>query len=160
MGILKEFKEFAMRGNVIDLAVGVIIGAAFGKIVSSLVADIIMPPIGMAMNSVNFNDLFIVLDPKKAAGITSLAKAKEAGVPVIAYGSFLTSILDFVIVAFCVFLLVKGMNALNRAKAQVPPEAPTTKDCPFCFSTILVKATRCPQCTSELPAQPIASPTP
>ena len=102
----------------------------------------------------------LAFTPKKAAGITSLAKAKEAGVPVIAYGAFLTSVFDFVIVAFCVFLLVKGMNALNRAKAQVPPEAPTTKDCPFCFSTILVKATRCPQCTSELPAQPVVSPTP
>ena len=158
--MLKEFRDFIARGNVLDLAVAVIIGAAFGKIVTSLVEGIIMPPIGMTMNSVNFNDLFIVLDPKKAAGITSLAKAKEAGVPVIAYGSFLTSVIDFVIVAFCVFLLVKGINALNRAKAQVPPEAPTTKDCPFCFSTILVKATRCPQCTSELPAQPIASPAP
>lgn len=147
MGMLKEFKEFAMRGNVVDLAVGVIIGAAFGKIVSSLVGDVIMPPIGKLMGNVNFGDLFISLDPEKTAGITSLAKAKEAGAAVIAYGSFINTVLDFVIVAFCIFLLVKAINQLKKPPAAGPA---TTKECPFCISTIPIKATRCAHCTSEL----------
>lgn len=145
--MLKEFKDFAMRGNVVDLAVGIIIGAAFGKIVSSLVADILMPPIGKLMGNVNFSDLYISLDPEKTAGINSLAKAKETGAAVIAYGSCLNTIIDFVIVAFCVFLVVKAMN-----KVKKPPEtAPvTTKECPFCLSKIPLKATRCAHCTSEV----------
>ncbi|CAN5360209.1 large conductance mechanosensitive channel protein MscL [soil metagenome] len=150
MGMLKEFKEFAMRGNVVDLAVGLIIGAAFGKIVSSLVGDVLMPPIGKLMGNVNFGDLFISLEPAKTAGITSLAKARETGAAIIAYGTFLNSIIDFVIVAFCVFLLVKAMNRMNKLK-KAPESGPaTSKDCPFCISTIPFKATRCAHCTSEL----------
>ena len=147
MGMLKEFKEFAMRGNVVDLAVGIIIGAAFGKIVSSLVGDIIMPPIGKMMGGVNFTDLFISLDPEKTAGISSLAQAKEAGAAVIAYGAFISTVIDFVIVAFCIFLLVKAMNRMKK-----PPETgpATTKECPLCLSTIPVKATRCAHCTSAV----------
>lgn len=147
MGMLKEFKEFAMRGNVVDLAVGIIIGAAFGKIVSSLVGDVIMPPFGKLMGGVNFSDLFISLDPEKTAGISSLAKAKEAGAAVIAYGSFINTLIDFVIIAFCIFLLVKAMNAIKRAPEAGPA---TTKECPLCLSTIPVKATRCAHCTSEV----------
>lgn len=147
MGILKEFKEFAMRGNVVDLAVGIIIGAAFGKIVSSMVGDVIMPPIGKLMGGVNFSDLFISLDPEKTAGISSLAKAKEAGAAVIAYGSFINTVIDFVIIAFCIFLLVKAMNAFKKAPEPGPA---TTKECPLCLSTIPLKATRCAHCTSEV----------
>lgn len=125
MGILREFKEFAMRGNVVDLAVGVIIGAAFGKIVTSMVNDILMPPVGKALGGVNFSDLFISLDPEKTQGIPrSLAKAKEAGAAVIAYGSFLNNIIDFVIVAACVFGLIKVMNALVKKPAPAPPAPP------------------------------------
>jgi large conductance mechanosensitive channel len=147
MSILKEFKEFAMRGNVVDLAVGLIIGAAFGKIVSSLVSDIIMPPIGKLMGNVNFSDLFISLEPSKTAGIKSLAKARETGAAVIAYGTFLNTLIDFVIIAFCVFLLVKAMNEMKK---RFEPAMATTKECPFCCSTIALKATRCPQCTSAV----------
>jgi large conductance mechanosensitive channel len=128
MSVIKEFKEFAVKGNVIDLAVGVIIGGAFGKIVTSVVNDILMPPIGRAMGGVNFADLFINLDPSKAAkdgtAITSLVQAKAAGVPVIAYGSFINTVIDFTIVAFCVFLLVKGINALKRKSEAAPPPPP------------------------------------
>ena len=147
MGVVREFKEFAMRGNVVDLAVGLIIGAAFGKIVSSLVGDIIMPPIGKLMGNVNFSDLFISLEPAKTAGISSLAKAKETGAAIIAYGAFLNTIIDFVIVAFCIFLLVKAMNKLQKAPESGPV---TTKECPLCLSTIPLKATRCAHCTSEV----------
>jgi large conductance mechanosensitive channel len=147
MGMLKEFKEFAMRGNVVDLAVGLVIGAAFGKIVSSLVGDVFMPPIGKLMGNVNFSDLFISLDPEKTAGISSLAKARETGAAVIAYGSFISTVIDFIIVAFCIFLLVKAMNRMKKAPEAGPP---TTRECPFCLSTIPNKASRCPHCTSEL----------
>lgn len=123
MSMLKEFKEFAMRGNVVDLAVGVIIGAAFGKIVTSMVNDILMPPIGKAMGGVNFSDLFINLDPAKGA-FSSLKAARDAGAAVIAYGSFINNVLDFIIVAFCIFLVVKGMNSLKRKPAPTPPPAP------------------------------------
>jgi large conductance mechanosensitive channel len=150
MGFFKEFKEFAMRGNVIDLAVGVIIGAAFGKIVSSLVNDVVMPPIGKLMGNVNFSDLFWSLDPEKTAGITSLARAREAGAAVIAYGAFLNNVLDFLIIAVCIFLGVKAINQLQRRMAPPPTADPATKECPFCLSQIPVKATRCPHCTSEL----------
>jgi large conductance mechanosensitive channel len=129
MSMLKEFKEFAMRGNVVDLAVGVVIGAAFGKIVTSLVTDIIMPPIGRLTGGVDFKDLFINLDPAKmtkaGAVVKSLADAKDAGAPVIAYGSFLNTILDFIIVAFCIFLVVKAMNKLWK-KPEAAPAGPTT----------------------------------
>jgi large conductance mechanosensitive channel len=149
MGMVKEFKEFAMRGNVVDMAVGIIIGGAFGKIVTSMVNDIIMPPIGKAMGNVNFADKFAALN----GGVyKSLAEAKAAGAPVIAYGSFINVVIDFIIVAFCIFLMVKGMNALKRRMEHAPaaPSAPTDKQCPHCFSTIPVKATRCPHCTSDL----------
>ncbi|OPZ22848.1 MAG: Large-conductance mechanosensitive channel [candidate division BRC1 bacterium ADurb.BinA364] len=147
MKMLSEFKEFAMRGNVVDLAVGIIIGAAFGKIVSSLVGDIIMPPIGKIMGGVNFSDLFISLDPEKTEGIGSLAKAQEAGAAVIAYGAFINTVIDFIIVAFCIFMLVKAMNRLKKQPAAAPA---TTKDCPFCLSAIPIKATRCAHCTSDV----------
>jgi len=126
--MIKEFKEFALKGNVVDLAVGVIIGVAFGKVVTSVVNDIIMPPIGKAMGGVNFTDLFINLDPSKLAkdgtAIKSLAEAKEAGAAVIAYGSFINTVIDFTIVAFCIFIIIKFMNTLLRKRAAPPPAAP------------------------------------
>lgn len=130
MSMIKEFKEFAMRGNVVDLAVGVIIGAAFGKIVTSVVNDILMPPIGKLMGGVNFSDLFVNLDPSKGV-FTSLKAAKDAGAAVIAYGSFTNTVIDFLIVAFCVFLLVKGINTLKRQPAPAapaPPPEPTKQE--------------------------------
>ncbi len=146
--MLKEFKEFAMRGNVVDLAVGIIIGAAFGRIVTSIVNDIITPPIGKLMGNVNFADLFISLDPAKTEGITSLVQAKATGAAVIAYGQFINTLIDFVIVAFCIFLLVKGINTLKRPA----PVTATTKPCSYCLLDVPLKATRCPHCTSELTA--------
>lgn len=144
--MLKEFREFAARGNVIDLAVGVIIGAAFGKIVASAVADLIMPPIGMALGRVDFADLFVPLN-----GITypSRAAAKAAAAPTINYGVFLNTVIEFVIVAFAVFLLVKQ---INRLKKPAPAVTPDTRACPFCVSTIPTTATRCPFCTSQFQA--------
>jgi large conductance mechanosensitive channel len=150
MGMAKEFKEFAMRGNVVDMAVGIIIGGAFGKIVSSLVGDVLMPPIGKLMGNVNFSDLFFSLDAAKTAGITSLAKAKEAGAAVIAYGAFINTVVDFVIVALCIFMVVKGLSAMKKKPAPAPAGPPTTKDCPFCLSTIPVKASRCAHCASDV----------
>lgn len=156
MGVLKEFKEFAVRGNVIDLAVGVIIGGAFGKIVTSVVNDIIMPPIGKLLGGANFTDLFYNLDDKtllpNGAPITSLAQAQEAGVAVIAYGQFINTLLDFLIVALCVFALVKGINYLRRSgkTEEEPVKAPTNKECPHCYMEIPIKATRCGHCTSIL----------
>ena len=135
-------------------AVGVIIGGAFGKVISSMVNDILMPPIGKAMGNVNFTDLFVNLDKAKTlpggGEITSLVKAKEAGVAVVAYGSFINTVIDFVIVAFCIFILIKAMNALKKPAPAPAPAAPTTKDCPHCLSAIPIKATRCAHCTSEL----------
>jgi large conductance mechanosensitive channel len=130
MGIIKEFKEFAMRGNVVDLAVGVIIGAAFGKIITSVVNDVLMPPIGKVMGGVNFSDLFINLDPAKGT-FSSLKAAKDVGVAVIAYGSFINTVIDFTIVAFCVFLVIKGINTLKRKPAPTPlspPPEPTREE--------------------------------
>ena len=154
MGMLKEFKEFAMRGNVVDLAVGVIIGGAFGKIVTSMVNDIIMPPIGKAMGGVNFADLFINLDRAKKLPngdpITSLTQAKQAGAAVIAYGQFINTVLDFMIVAACIFAVVKGMNALKRRLDSAPVVAPTTKECPECLSAIPLNAKRCSHCTQPV----------
>ena len=144
MGMLKEFKDFAMRGNVVDMAIGIIIGGAFGKIVTSMVNDILMPPMGRLMGNVNFSDLFIQLDDKPK--FESLAKAKEAGSPVIAAGTFLNVVIDFIIVAFCIFLMVKLMNAIKKG----PQADPATKDCPFCISKIQIKATRCAFCTAEV----------
>jgi large conductance mechanosensitive channel len=146
--MFREFREFAMRGNVVDLAVGIIIGAAFGKIVTSLVNDIVMPPFGLLLGRVDFSSLFINLSGQPYA---SLAEAKAAGAPTINYGVFLNSVIDFVIVAFAIFLLVRFINRLSR-QPKVTPEAPTTRECPFCLSSIPLKATRCPQCTSTLQA--------
>jgi len=141
--MLKEFKEFAMRGNVLDMAIGIIIGAAFGRIVTSLVNDIIMPPIGLLLGRVNFSSLFLNLS---GMPYTTLADAQAAGAATINYGLFLNAILDFIIVAFVIFLLVRQINRLTRK----PEAAPTTKDCPYCLSAIPIKATRCPHCTSQL----------
>jgi large conductance mechanosensitive channel len=147
--MLKEFKAFVMRGNVLDLAVGIIIGAAFGTIVKSLVDDVIMPPVGLALGNVDFADLFLLLKegPKAAAPYASLADAKAAGAVTINYGMFINNVVTFIIVAFAVFLVVRTANRLRPPEAA---EAPNTKDCPYCRMAIPVGATRCPQCTSEL----------
>ena len=146
----REFRDFIARGNVVDLAVGVIIGAAFGKIVSSLVEGILMPPLGLLLGRVDFGSLFIVLDSTKGMP-ASLAQAKTDGIPVIAYGQFINDVISFLIVAFVVFLIVKQVNRIKSATDRpAPAAAPATKDCPYCASTISIKATRCPQCTSEL----------
>ena len=150
--MLKEFKEFAMRGNVVDMAVGIIIGAAFGTIVNSVVADIIMPPIGLLLGNIDFSNLFLVLKQGKVPGpYESLAAAKTAGAVSINYGFFINTVISFLIVAFAVFLLIRGVNQLKRQEAG-PPPVPTTKECPYCLSTIPIKATRCGHCTSELKA--------
>jgi large conductance mechanosensitive channel len=150
--MLREFKEFAMRGNVVDMAVGIIIGAAFGTIVSSLVSDIIMPPIGLLLGNVDFSNLFIVLKAGTPAGpYASLADAQVASAVTINYGAFVNTIISFLIVAFAVFLLIRGINRLKRQE-EAPPAEPTTKECPYCLTTIPLKATRCPNCTSKLEA--------
>jgi large conductance mechanosensitive channel len=147
--MFKEFREFIARGNVIDLAVAVVIGAAFGRIVTSLVEGIVMPPIGLILGKVDFASLFYVLDPAKGAP-KSLAEAKTLGVPVVAYGQFLNDVINFLIVAFVIFLVVKSYNRLKSKQAA--DDAPTTKDCPYCLSTIPLKAARCKDCTAELAA--------
>ncbi len=149
--MLKEFKEFAMRGNVVDMAVGIIIGAAFGTIVKSLVSDVIMPPIGLLLGNVDFANLFIILKSgaEVAGPYASLADAQAAGAVSLNYGTFINTIISFIIVAFAVFMLIRSINKLKR-KEEEPPAEPTTKECPHCFSTIPIKATRCPMCTSEL----------
>ncbi len=144
MGFISEFKEFAIKGNVIDLAVGFVLGAAFGKIVTSLVNDVIMPPIGMLLGGVNFADLFVSLDGMSYA---SLEAAKAAGAPVLAYGSFINTIIEFLIIALALFFVIK---AINRLKRQEPPAPPNTKDCPYCKESIPKEAIRCPRCTSDL----------
>ena len=146
--MLKEFREFAARGNVIDLAVGLILGVAFGKIVTSLVNDLVMPPIGMAIGGINFRDMFAALD-----GVTypSLAAAQAAGAPTINYGLFINTILEFLVVAFVVFLLVRQINRMKSPPPIAPAEE--VRPCPFCISNIPVRASRCPFCTSELPAR-------
>ncbi len=144
--MLKEFKEFAMKGQVLDLAVGIIIGAAFGKIITSLVTDVIMPPIGLTLGRVDFSSLFLNLTHTH---YDSLAAAKAAGAPTINYGLFFNNVVDFFIVAFVIFLVVRQVN---RWKKPVPAAAPATKECPYCFTAIPMKATRCPNCTSELRA--------
>ena len=147
--MFKEFRDFIARGNVIDLAVGVILGAAFGKIVTSLVEGIIMPPLGMLLGPVDFSSRFIVLDGSKGIP-ASLAEAKTKGIPVLAYGQFINDVISFVIVALAVFVLVKNVNRLKEAIEGPAPTAATTKECPFCASTISLKAKRCPNCTSQL----------
>jgi large conductance mechanosensitive channel len=144
--MLKEFREFAMRGNVMDMAVGIILGSAFGKIVGSLVDDVIMPPIGLLLGRVNFTSLFLNLSQTSFA---TLDEATKAGAPIIKYGVFLNTIVNFVIVAFVLFLLIRQMNRLRRDK---PAEEPNTKPCPFCLSAVPKGATRCAFCTSELRA--------
>jgi large conductance mechanosensitive channel len=145
--MLKEFKEFAMRGNVVDMAIGIIIGAAFGGIIKSLVSDVIMPPIGMILGKVDFSNLFLVLkDGTAAAPYASLAEAQKVGAVTMNYGVFANTVINFLIVAFAVFFLVRSINKLKREEEA----APTTKECPYCASPIPLKATRCPQCTSEL----------
>ncbi len=144
MGFISEFKEFAVKGNVIDLAVGFVLGAAFGKIVTSLVNDVIMPPIGMLLGGVNFADLFVSLDGMSYA---SLEAAKAAGAPVLAYGSFINTIIEFLIIALALFFIIKSINRLKR---QEPPAPPNTKDCPYCKESIPKEAIRCPRCTSDL----------
>ncbi len=144
MGFVSEFKEFAVKGNVIDLAIGFILGVAFQKIVTSLVNDIIMPPIGMLLGGVNFSDLFVSLDGKS---YTSLEVAQAAGAPVIAYGQFINVVIEFLIIALVLFFMIKGINRLKR---QQPPPEPNTKDCPYCKESIPKGAVRCPRCTSDL----------
>ncbi len=146
--MLKEFKEFALRGNVVDMAVGIIIGAAFGKLVSLLVSDVVMPPIGLLLGKVDFSNLYINLS---GAEYASLTDAKAAGAATINYGLFLNSVIDFVVVAFAVFLLVRQVNRLRRREEAAPPP-PSTKECAYCLSAVPLKATRCPHCTSELSA--------
>ncbi len=150
--MLKEFKEFAMRGNVIDMAIGIIIGAAFGAIVGSVVTDVIMPPIGLLLGNVDFSNLFVVLKEGKAAGpYPSLADAQKAAAVTVNYGLFVNAVIKFVVVAFATFFLVRSVNKLKRQE-KVAPAAPTTKECQYCLSMIPVKATRCPHCTSQLAA--------
>jgi large conductance mechanosensitive channel len=149
--MLKEFKEFIMRGSVVDLAVGVIIGGAFGKIVSSLVTDIIMPPIGLLLGNVDFTNLYLVLKgaDKVAAGTSLVEAQKIAGVVTWNYGLFIINVINFLILALAIFLMIKGVNRLVRKPAPAPA-APTTKECPHCFTVIPIKASRCPNCTSQL----------
>jgi large conductance mechanosensitive channel len=144
--MFKEFKEFAMRGNVLDLAVGIVIGAAFGKIVTSFVNDVLMPPIGLLIHGIDFKELFINLS---GVSYKTLAEAKAAGAPTLNYGLFVNSIFEFIIVAFAIFLVVR---TANRLRTQPLPPSPTTQECPFCHMSIPIAATRCPHCTSELKA--------
>ncbi|MGA2030892.1 MAG: large conductance mechanosensitive channel protein MscL [Thermoguttaceae bacterium] len=146
MGMLKEFKDFAVKGNAIDMAVGLVIGAAFGKIVTSLVNDIIMPPLGLVLGKVDFSSLFVSLT---GTPYDSLKAAKDAGAPTLNYGLFINAVLDFIIVAFAIFLVIKQ---INRLKKEAPPAEPSTKECPQCCSSIPIKAMRCPHCTSPLAA--------
>jgi len=147
--MFKEFKEFAMRGNVVDMAVGIVIGAAFGGIVNSFVSDVIMPPVGLFLGSVDFSSLFLVLKEGKVAGpYESLATAKAAGAVTLNYGVFFNTIISFLIITFAVFLLIRNINKMK--KKEDASAAPTTKECPYCLSAVPLKAVRCPHCTSEL----------
>ena len=151
MGMIKEFKEFAVKGNVVDMAVGIIIGAAFGTIVKSLVSDVIMPPIGLLLGNVDFSNLFVVLkEGTTAAPYLTIADANAAGAVTLNYGLFLNTVISFLIVAFAIFILVKNINRLKKEEPAPAPASPTTKDCPKCYSTISIKATRCPNCTSDI----------
>ena len=148
MSMFKEFKDFAVRGNVVDMAVGIIIGAAFGTIVKSLVSDVIMPPIGLALGNVDFAELFTVIKQGVPGGpYATLADAQAAGAVTVNYGVFINTIISFIIIAFAVFLLIRQVNKLKR---EEPAPEPNTKECPYCFSTIPIKATRCGYCTSDL----------
>ncbi|WP_455372052.1 large conductance mechanosensitive channel protein MscL [Limibacillus halophilus] len=145
--MLKEFKDFAMRGNVVDMAVGIIIGAAFGAIVKSLVTDVIMPPIGLLLGGVDFTNIFITLS---GGDYASLAEAQEAGAATINIGVFINQVISFIIVAFAVFLLIRAINNLKKKEEEAPAPEPDSKDCPYCLSSIPIKATRCAHCTSQL----------
>jgi large conductance mechanosensitive channel len=147
--MLKEFRDFVARGNVIDLAVGVIMGAAFGRIVTTLVEGVIMPPLGLLLGRTDFSGLFLVLDSSKGVPM-SLADARAKGVPVIAYGQFINDIVSFLIVALAVFLLVKQVNRIKAFERPAAASAPATKDCPFCATPVPIRASRCPHCTSQL----------
>ncbi|MDX9856536.1 MAG: large conductance mechanosensitive channel protein MscL [candidate division Zixibacteria bacterium] len=148
--MMKEFREFAVKGNVVDMAVGIIIGAAFGTIVKSLVDDVLMPPIGLLLGNVDFSNLFIVLKQGATAGpYLTLADANAAGAVILKYGTFINTVISFLIVSFSVFILIKNINRLKREK-PAPEAAPTTKECPYCLSVIPIKATRCAHCTQEL----------
>ena len=147
MSIVSEFKEFAMKGNVVDLAVGVIIGGAFGKIVDSFVKDVVMPVIGRMLGGVDFKHLYLNLGDKV---FETLEAAEKAGAPIVKYGAFINSVVDFVIIAFAIFMAIKVMNRLKRAEEAPPSAEPTTRECPHCLSAIPLKATRCPHCTSQL----------
>ena len=150
--MLKEFKEFAMRGNVVDMAVGIVIGAAFGTIVKSFVSDVLMPPIGLLLGGVDFSNLFAVVKAGDPAGpYAALADAQAAGAVTVNYGMFINTVISFLIVAVAVFLVIKAINSMKREE-EAPPEEPTTKECEFCFSEISIKATRCPACTSQISA--------
>jgi large conductance mechanosensitive channel len=150
MALMKEFREFAVKGNVVDMAVGIIIGGAFGTIVKSLVDDVLMPPIGLLLGDVDFSNLFLVLKPGTTAPpYETVAAAQEAGAVTVNYGNFINNIVTFLIVALAVFMLIKAINRLRREE-QVAPEAPTDKPCPYCATPIPVAATRCPHCTSQL----------
>jgi large conductance mechanosensitive channel len=146
--MLKEFKDFAMKGNVMDMAIGIIIGAAFGKIVSSFVSDVLMPPLGLLMGGVDFSNKFFTL---RGGAFETLDAAKKAGAVTVNYGIFVNAVIDFVIVAFAIFIMVKWINKLKRQPEAAPPP-PNTKDCPYCLSTLPIRATRCAHCTSDLKA--------
>ena len=148
--MLDEFKKFALRGNLADLAAGIVIGAAFTSVVGSFVNDILMPPVGLALGRVDFQNLFISLSGRH---FESVAAAKAAGAPTLNYGIFINQILNFIIVAFAVFLVIREMNKLNTAVYGPPPTPAATRECPACASAISIKARRCPQCTSEIPAR-------
>ena len=150
MGMMKELREFAVKGNVVDMAVGIIIGAAFGTIVKSLVADVIMPPIGLLLGNVDFTNLFVVLrHGAEVAEYATLAEAQAAGAVTLNYGMFINTIISFLIVAFAIFILIRNINRLKREEEAAPPPA-TTRECPHCFSTVNIKAVKCPNCTSPL----------
>ncbi len=146
MKVFDEFKQFVTRGNVIDMAVGVIIGGTFGKIVSSMVSDIIMPPIGLLLGKVDFSNLYLNMSGKTFA---SLAEAQKAGAPTLNYGLFLNNVINFLIVAFVIFMMIKQINKLQKPAKSAVPAAPATRECPFCCSTVAIKAVRCPNCTSQ-----------
>jgi large conductance mechanosensitive channel len=151
--MLNEFKEFATKGNVVDMAVGIVVGAAFGAIVASFVADVIMPPVGLLLGKVDFANLFVVLKSGAVPGpYGSVAAAKQTGAVTLNYGTFINTIISFLIIAFAVFLVIRQINKL-RAKAATPAAAPATKECPYCYSAVAIKATRCPFCTSTLKAE-------
>ena len=152
MGFVKEFREFAVRGNVVDMAVGIIVGGAFGTVVSSFVNDVMMPPLGVLVGNIDFQNILLVLREGSTPGpYETLAAAREAGAVTLNLGLFINAVVSFSIVAFAVFLLVKGINRLRRAEA-LPPPPPSTKECPFCASAIPLRARRCPHCTSEIAA--------